>query len=91
MGTAHAARSLGRSVIYRTGALRVWAIGSQGFNDRGLRPGLRGLNDDVIGVAQFLDLNERVGGYDGDGRFSARGQGLGDPSFMKDRSESCED
>ena len=53
--------------------------------------GLRALNAGVIGVAQFLDLNERVGGYDGDGRFSARGQGLGDPSFMKDRSESCED
>ena len=45
--------------------------------------GLRALNDGVIGVAQFLDLNERVGGYNGDGRFSARGQGLGDPSFMK--------
>ena len=32
-----AIRSLGRLVMCTAGALRVWAIGSQGFNDRGLR------------------------------------------------------
>ena len=35
----------------------------------GVQYGLRALNDGVIGVAQFLDLNERIGGFDGDGRF----------------------
>lgn len=34
-GTAHAVRSLRRSDMYRAGALRAWAIGSQGFNNRG--------------------------------------------------------
>ena len=35
----------------------------------GVQYGLRALNDSVIGIAQFLDLNERIGGFDGDGRF----------------------
>lgn len=34
----------------------------------GVQYGLRGLNDGVITPAQFLDLNERIGGYDVDGR-----------------------
>ena len=37
----------------------------------GVLYGLRALNDSVISPTQFLDLNERIGGYDGDGRFSA--------------------
>ena len=37
----------------------------------GVQYGLRALNDSVISPTQFLDLNERIGGYDGDGRFSA--------------------
>jgi hypothetical protein len=34
----------------------------------GIQYGLRALNDGVITPAQFLDLNERIGGYDADGR-----------------------
>ncbi len=35
----------------------------------GVQYGLQALNDAAITVAQFLDLNAGVGGYDGDGRF----------------------
>ena len=35
----------------------------------GVQYGLQALNDGAITVAQFLDLNEGIGGYDGDGRF----------------------
>ena len=35
----------------------------------GVQYGLQALNDGVITTTQFLDLNERIGGYDGDGRF----------------------
>ena len=34
----------------------------------GVQYGLGALNDGVIDTTQFLDLNERIGGYDGDGR-----------------------
>jgi hypothetical protein len=34
----------------------------------GIQYGLKALNDGVITKAQFLDLNERIGGYDADGR-----------------------
>ena len=37
----------------------------------GVQYGLRALNDSVISPTQFLDLNEWIGGYDGDGRFRA--------------------
>ena len=48
--------------------------GDTGFARRpldnvGVQYGLQALNDGVITTAQFLDLNERIGGYDGDGRF----------------------
>lgn len=36
----------------------------------GLQYGLKGLNDGKISVDEFLDLNEKVGGYDGDGNFA---------------------
>ena len=35
----------------------------------GVQYGLRALNDGVITTTQFLDLNERIGGYDNDGEF----------------------
>ena len=35
----------------------------------GVQYGLQALNDGVITNTQFLDLNERIGGYDRDGRF----------------------
>jgi hypothetical protein len=37
----------------------------------GVQYGLAPLNEGVITPAQFLDLNERVGGYDHDGQFQA--------------------
>tara|TARA_B100001123_G_scaffold331033_2_gene373231 strand:- start:54350 stop:56527 length:2178 start_codon:yes stop_codon:yes gene_type:complete len=37
----------------------------------GVQYGLEALNAGVITMAQFLDLNEGIGGYDGDGRFHA--------------------
>jgi hypothetical protein len=36
----------------------------------GVQYGLGALNDGVISVAQFLDLNEKIGGFDGDGNFA---------------------
>ncbi len=35
----------------------------------GVQYGLKALNDGVIGPARFLDLNEKIGGYDNEGRF----------------------
>ncbi len=35
----------------------------------GVQYGLLALNDGVISPAQFLDLNEKIGGYDSDGQF----------------------
>ena len=35
----------------------------------GVQYGLQGLNEGAITVAQFLDLNERIGGYDHDGNY----------------------
>ncbi len=35
----------------------------------GVQYGLGALNDGLIATAQFLDLNERIGGYDDDGNF----------------------
>ena len=35
----------------------------------GVQYGLQALKDGAITAAQFLDLNEGIGGYDGDGRF----------------------
>ena len=35
----------------------------------GVQYGLQALNDGAITVAQFLDLNAGIGGFDGDGRF----------------------
>ncbi len=37
------------------------------YDNIGLQYGLKALNDGVISKAQFLDLNERIGGYDDDG------------------------
>ena len=37
----------------------------------GVQYGLRTLNEGVISTAQFLHLNEHIGGYDRDGRFQA--------------------
>ena len=41
------------------------------FDNAGVQYGLKALNEGVISTAQFLDLNERVGGYDQDANFVA--------------------
>lgn len=38
----------------------------------GVQYGLQALNDGVISLSQFLDLNETIGGYDEEGRFSMK-------------------
>ncbi len=37
----------------------------------GIQYGLKAFNDGVLTAAQFLDLNERIGGYDGNGAMGA--------------------
>jgi Tannase-like family of unknown function (DUF6351) len=39
-----------------------------GYDNEGVQYGLDALNDGVITVDQFLDLNERIGGFDDDGQ-----------------------
>ena len=39
------------------------------FDNIGVQYGLQALNNGAISIAQFLDLNERVGGYDQDANF----------------------
>ena len=48
----------------------------------GVQYGLGALNAGVITPAQFLDLNERVGGYDHDGRFSDQ-RTVADPAALR--------
>jgi hypothetical protein len=48
----------------------------------GVQYGLRALNDGVITKAQFLDLNEKIGGYDVDGNI-ARARTVGDTVAMR--------
>jgi hypothetical protein len=51
-------------------------------DNTGLQYGLKGLNDGLISVDEFLDLNEKIGGYDGDGDFIA-GRTRGDPIAVR--------
>ena len=48
----------------------------------GVQYGLRALNEGAITPAQFLDLNERVGGYDNDGQFRAE-RTVADPLALR--------
>ncbi len=48
----------------------------------GVQYGLAALNDGAITLTQFLDLNERVGGYDNDGQFRAE-RTVGDPAALR--------
>jgi hypothetical protein len=48
----------------------------------GLQYGLKGLNAGKISVDEFLDLNEKIGGYDDDGAFSEH-RSHGDPIALK--------
>ena len=48
----------------------------------GVQYGLRALNTGVITPAQFLDLNDLIGGYDDDGQFRAE-RTLADPAALR--------
>ncbi len=48
----------------------------------GVQYGLKALNDGLISVDQFLDINEKVGGYDQDARFAAA-RTVADPYAMR--------
>jgi hypothetical protein len=48
----------------------------------GVQYGLAALNSGAISVTEFLDLNEKVGGYDGDGNTQAA-RSVADPDALK--------
>ena len=48
----------------------------------GVQYGLQALNNEIISIAQFLDLNERIGGYDNDGRFQPE-RTVADPAALR--------
>jgi hypothetical protein len=48
----------------------------------GIQYGLKGLNDGVITVDEFLTLNQQIGGNDVDGEFVAQ-RSVGDPDALK--------
>jgi hypothetical protein len=51
-------------------------------DNEGLEYGLKGLNSGKLSVDEFLDLNEKIGGYDNDGGFSDH-RSHGDPIALK--------
>ncbi len=53
----------------------------------GLQYGLEALNGGAIGVDEFLDLNEKIGGNDIDGAFTAQ-RSVGDPIAIRAAYES---
>ena len=65
----------------------VFGVDENGFGRRpldnvGIQYGLNALNNGVIGVDQFLDLNERIGGYDIDGNIVAE-RSAADPEVIE--------
>ena len=52
------------------------------LDNAGVQYGLQALNAGAISTAQFLDLNEGIGGYDGDGRFHPE-RTAGDPEAIR--------
>ncbi|MCO5106927.1 MAG: DUF6351 family protein [Burkholderiaceae bacterium] len=49
----------------------AYTIAMRPLDNVGIQYGLKALNDGVITVDEFLDLNEKVGGFDSDGRPTA--------------------
>jgi Tannase-like family of unknown function (DUF6351) len=75
-GTVYDASKTIYGVDRRTGfALRP-------FDNVGVQYGLKALNDGVITTTQFLDLNEKIGGYDQDFNYVAA-RTPGDPGAMR--------
>lgn len=56
--------------------------GLRPFDNIGVQYGLAQLNDGTITKEQFLSLNEKVGGYDNEGNYTA-GRVAGDPGAIK--------
>jgi hypothetical protein len=52
------------------------------FDNVGVQYGLKALNDGVISMAQFIDINQRIGGHDADGKIVAQRQ-IGDEQAIK--------
>ena len=52
------------------------------IDNTGVQYGLAALNDGVITAAQFLDLNEKIGGYDNDGNIVST-RSLADPLALR--------
>lgn len=75
----HHANSLGRDPV--TGYAR------RPIDNVGIQYGLKALNDGKISMAQFLDLNERIGGYDNDGHVVSR-RTVGDTIAMRNAYET---
>ena len=57
------------------------------FDNVGVQYGLKALNDGVISTTQFLDLNEKIGGYDQDFNYVAA-RSEGDAGAMKRGQQS---
>ncbi|NRR32985.1 hypothetical protein HSX11_22705 [Oxalobacteraceae bacterium] len=65
----------------------VYGIDAKGyalrpFDNVGVQYGLAQLNAGTITPEQFLDMNEKIGGYDGDGNYIA-GRSVGDAGAIK--------
>ncbi len=52
------------------------------FDNQGVQYGLKALNDGVITMAQFIDINTRIGGHDADGKIVAQRQ-IGDEQAVR--------
>ncbi|HJU70501.1 MAG TPA: DUF6351 family protein [Paucimonas sp.] len=52
------------------------------FDNTGVQYGLEALNAGLITAAQFLDLNQRIGGYDQDANLTAA-RSIGDPGAIR--------
>jgi hypothetical protein len=52
------------------------------WDNVGVQYGLKALNDGVISLAQFIDLNQRIGGHDASGKIVAQRQ-VGDADAIK--------
>ena len=64
-----------RATVFDAGR-NVYGVDAQGyalrpFDNVGVQYGLAQLNDGTISIDQFLDLNEKIGGYDRDGNYIA--------------------
>ena len=65
----------------------VFGVDAQGyalrpFDNVGVQYGLAQLNDGTLTLDQFLDLNEKIGGYDRDGNYTS-GRTTGAPAAIK--------